>query len=78
MPLIRSARVGWRFLGRQIFRTHRRLAAENVRSFKRRLRIWQESPPENLEQRLASWKGHAGQADAYHLLLSLGLEPGDS
>jgi retron-type reverse transcriptase len=68
-----SARLGWLFLGQRVFRTHRRLAAENVRNFKRRLRIWQITPPENLQQRLASWVGHASQADAHHLLLTLNL-----
>jgi retron-type reverse transcriptase len=67
------ARVGWPFLGQQVFRTHRRLVAGNVRSFKRRLRLWQEAPPENLEQRLASWVGHAKQADTHHLLQTLAL-----
>jgi retron-type reverse transcriptase len=67
------ARLGWRFLGQRVFRTHRLLAAENVRRFKRRLRHWQAAPPENLEQRLASWRGHAEQADTYHLVRSLGL-----
>jgi len=67
------ARVGWRFLGQQIFRTHRLLAAENVRRFKKRQQIWRKSPPDNLEQRLASWKGHAGQADTYRLLQAMEL-----
>jgi retron-type reverse transcriptase len=67
------ARVGWRFLGQQVFRTHRLLAPANVRSFKKRLRYWQESPPENLVHRLASWAGHAAQADTYRLLQTLGL-----
>ena len=37
------------------------------------MRRWQTSPLENLEQRLASWRGHAQQADTYHLLQSFGL-----
>jgi hypothetical protein len=71
---IYPARVGWRFLGQRIFCTHRRLSSKNLRKFKRRLRIWQKSPPENLPQRLASWVGHAQQADTYRLLLVLGLK----
>jgi retron-type reverse transcriptase len=67
------ARVGWHFLGQQVFRTHRLLAPANVRHFKKRLRIWQDSPPENMQQRLASWVGHAAQADTYRLLQALGL-----
>lgn len=70
------ASVGWHFLGQQVFRTHRRLAAENVRSFKRRLKMWRESPPENLPQRLASWVGHAAQANTHHLLKILDLLDG--
>ncbi|MBV6506433.1 MAG: hypothetical protein ILNGONEN_02010 [Syntrophorhabdaceae bacterium] len=67
------AHVGWKFLGQRIFRTHRLLVAENVRRFKKRQRMWQEFPPDNLAQRLASWKGHAEQADTFRLLKSLGL-----
>ncbi|MEK7728837.1 MAG: reverse transcriptase domain-containing protein [candidate division KSB1 bacterium] len=70
---IYPARVGRHFLGQKVFRTHRLLAAVNVRSFKTRLRGWQESAPENLEQRLASWQGHAEQADTFRLRAALGL-----
>lgn len=66
-------RCGQRFLGQRVFDTHRRLDAENVRKFKQRLRRWRSSPPENLQQRLASWQGHARQADTHALLESLGL-----
>lgn len=59
------------FLGQVIFQTHRRLDADNVRRFKKRLRIWRDFPPENLAQRLASWIGHARQADTFYLLKSL-------
>jgi hypothetical protein len=57
-----------------VFQTHRRLASDNVRKFKQRMRKWKKHPPKNLRQRLASWIGHAGQADTYSLLKSLGLE----
>lgn len=66
------SRIGWPFLGQQVFRTHRRLSSKNVRRFKRHLRKWRVSPPDNLIQRLASWSGHARQADTFHLLQSLG------
>ncbi len=66
-------RIGWQFLGQRIFPTHRRLSSKNVRSFKQRLQEWRKSPPGNMIQRLASWTGHAAQADTYHLLQSLGL-----
>ena len=67
------AAVGNRFLGQVVFRTHRRLASNNVRKFKKRKRKWDRHPPKNLRQRLDSWVGHAGQANTYSLLLSLGL-----
>jgi hypothetical protein len=65
------ARVGWRFLGQRVFRTHRWLIAENVRRMKRRLRRWESNPPENMEQRLASWLGHAMQADTFQLVKNM-------
>lgn len=65
------SRIGWRFLGQQVFQTHRRLASQNVRTFKRRLSAWIRKPPENFQQRLASWLGHAAQADAYRLVEKL-------
>ncbi len=70
---IYPSKIGWHFLGQKIFRTHRRLTSENVRKFKSRLKKWRKNPPDNLTQRLASWKGHASQADCYFLLKSLRL-----
>lgn len=64
---------GGNFLGQRVFLLHRRLAAKNVRAFTSRLRRWRKSPPENFEQRLASWRGHAEHADAHGLLGALGL-----
>ncbi len=64
---------GGNFLGQRIFLLQRRLAAKNVRAFTSRLRRWRKSPPENFEQRLASWRGHAEQADAHGLIRALGL-----
>jgi len=61
---------GLRFLGQLVYRTHRRLPGDNVRRFRRRLRTWEQHPPENLEQRIASWVGHAQQADTEELLRS--------
>ncbi|MDQ1353938.1 MAG: hypothetical protein QG657_4247 [Acidobacteriota bacterium] len=65
---------GGRFLGQLVYCTHQRLASDNVRKFKKKLRRWKKHPPQNLQQRLASWLGHAGQADTYLLLKSLGLD----
>lgn len=68
------AKTGNRFLGQVVFPTHRRLVSANVRKFKKRLRKWEIQPPANLQQRLASWVGHARQANTFSLLVSLGLE----
>lgn len=62
------------FLGQLVFRTHRRLVSKNVRKFKKRKRKWDKYPPKNIQQRLASWVGHAGQANTHSLLISLGFE----
>lgn len=70
---IYPASVGYRFLGQLVFPTHRRLESKNVRKFKKKLRKWQKCPPENLQQRMASWIGHAKQANTFSLLNSLGL-----
>lgn len=66
--------INYRFLGQVIFKTHRLLPSENVRKFKKCLKIWQDAPPDNLRQRIASWAGHARQADTYYLRESLHLE----
>ena len=64
--------VGSRFLGQIVYRSHRRLVGENVRRFRKRLRNWQCRPPQNVQQRVASWVGHAKQADTRGLLESFG------
>lgn len=63
--------VGGRFLGQIVFSNLRRLTGENVRKFEKRRRRWQRHPPENVEQRLASWLGHARQADTAALIRTL-------
>lgn len=68
---IYPSEIGYGFLGQIVFQPHRRLAGKNVRRFKKRLRVWQHSPPDNMQQRIASWVGHAGQADAKDLLQCL-------
>ena len=65
------ARSGNRFLGQVVYWTHRRLAGDKVRRFRKRLFKWEKTPPENLQQRIASWVGHAKQADTQALLKSL-------
>lgn len=60
-----------RFLGQVVSRTRRRLPGENVRRFRRRLQKWRKCPPENMDQRIASWLGHAKQANTMGLLRTL-------
>jgi len=68
---IYPAEIGRRFLGQVIFKTHRRLPYENVQRFRKRLREWVKVQPDGFEQRLASWLGHAGQANTYCLVKAL-------
>lgn len=65
--------IGYRFLGQIVFKTYRLLPSANVRKFKKRLKQWSKNPPENQQQRIASWVGHASQANTFGLLKSLGL-----
>ena len=64
---------GIRFLGYRVFPTHRLLAKENVRRFRRRVRGMQEDYAAGrvsyaeIYQRLMSWIGHARQANTYRL-----------
>ena len=60
-----------RFLGQIVCQSHRRLTGENVRRFRKRLHSWARRPPANLRARVASWIGHAQQADTRALLESL-------
>ena len=62
---------GYRFLGQVVFKTHRLLPGANVRKFKKRLNKWNKTQPINLQQRIASWMGHASQANTHYLLTSL-------
>ncbi len=64
---------GIRFLGYRVFPTHRLLPKENVRRFRRRLRLMQDDYTAGrvsigeVHQRLMSWNGHARQASTYRL-----------
>lgn len=64
---------GVSFLGQQVFRRFRLLKSENVRRFRKRLKknidLFQRNQLsiDKFEARLNSWKGHAAQADTYHL-----------
>jgi RNA-directed DNA polymerase len=70
--------VADRFLGQVVSRSCRRLTGENVRRFRRRLHSWERHPPVNLRARVASWVGHARQADTRGLLESLRRPSGDT
>lgn len=63
--------AGGRFLGQIVFPTHRRLTGENVRRFRKRLRKWLKHPPANMQQRIASWLGHARQANTTALIRAM-------
>ena len=68
---VSPCRIGGRFLGQVVYRSHRRLTGENVRRFRSRLLAWDRRPPGNPQARVASWIGHARQADTVALLKSL-------
>ena len=68
---------GIRFLGYRVFPTHRLLARENVRRFRRRMRRMQrEFAAERIgfdaiRPRIMSWTGHARHANTYRLRTEL-------
>ena len=70
-------RDGIRFLGYRVFTTHRLLAKENVRRFRRRMRWMQRSfadgrlPLEAIRPRIMSWISHARKANTYRLRADL-------
>jgi len=69
--MISSSAGESRFLGQVVKPSRRRLRGENVRKFTRRLKRWQAQPPQNVKRRIASWLGHARQADAAALIRAL-------
>jgi RNA-directed DNA polymerase len=81
---VTPVRAGLTFVGYRLWPSHRLLPKANVRRFRRRLRWmrrayaagrigWSEIGP-----RLASWIGHARQADSQHLRERLSAEWGFS
>jgi retron-type reverse transcriptase len=66
-------RQGVRFLGYRVHARYVTLVPQNVRRFRRRLRIWQRwyaqgrIEYEQVLPRLMSWAGHASQADTFRL-----------
>jgi retron-type reverse transcriptase len=70
---ITTANAGFTFLGYRVFPTHRRLDANNVRRFKRRLRRYDQAveegrmSPSQRSDRIRSWIAHARHADTGRL-----------
>ena len=68
---------GIRFLGYRVFPTHRLLAQENVRRFRRRMRWMQREFAagrigfDAIRPRIMSWIGHARHANTYRLRTDL-------
>lgn len=64
---------GVTFLGQRVFTTHRLLRNENVRRFRKRLRVnlqqfrMNQLKVDQLEAGWNAWLGHAAQANTYHL-----------
>ena len=66
---------GVNFLGYRIWPTHKLLRRQSVTRARRKIARFRAARDyESLQRFLASWLGHAGWADAHHLLTSLGLE----
>jgi retron-type reverse transcriptase len=67
--VVTTADAGFTFLGYRMFPTHRRLDADNVRRFKRRLRRYHQAVVEGRmsdserRDRIRSWIAHAQHAD---------------
>jgi retron-type reverse transcriptase len=70
---VTTANAGFTFLGYRMFPTHRRLDADNLRRFKRRLRQYHQAvaegrmPDEQRRDRIRSWIAHAQHADTVRL-----------
>jgi len=71
--LIAPVAAGFSFLGYRLFPTCRRVEADNVRRFKRRLRHYREAVTgglmsvENARHRVESWVAHVAHADTRRL-----------
>ena len=69
--------VGIEFLGQRVYPTHRLLKKSNVKRFCKRLKKFEsklangEMSHKEVQQRIASWMGHAKQADTFRLRCSL-------
>jgi retron-type reverse transcriptase len=77
---IRPSRAGCTFVGYRCWATHRLVRKRNVREFRRRVRWMREAYSareiqwDDIKPRLASWVGHARQANSERLLRRLSRE----
>ncbi len=77
---LRPSRVGLTFVGYRLWAGHRLVRKSNVREFRRRVRWMRRAYAawligwNDIKPRLASWFGHARQADSQRLLRRLSLE----
>jgi len=78
--IVRPVRCGLTFVGYRIWSSHRLLRKDNIRRFRRRVRWMREAYAQgridwdDIKPRLASWIGHARQANSRHLLRRLSRE----
>lgn len=72
---IQPAARGVNFVGYRIWATHKLLRRDSVTRARRKIRAYRAAGDHDRLQRfVASWTGHAGWADSFHLMRSLGLE----
>ena len=77
---IRPVRAGVTFVGFRIWPTHRIIRKDNIRRFRRRVGWMRKAYAcrlvnwEDVQPRLVSWMGHAGQADSRRLIRRLSKE----
>ncbi len=65
---------GVNFVGYRIWADHKLLRRQSVSDAKRKIRRYREhGDTDALDRFVASWRGHAGHADSYNLIRSLGL-----
>jgi retron-type reverse transcriptase len=77
---IKPSRLGLTFVGYRLWASHRLVRKSNVREFRRRVRWLRQAYAagvidwDDIKPRLASWIGHARQADSERLLRRLSRE----
>jgi hypothetical protein len=77
---VKPSRLGLTFVGYRLWASHRLVRKANVREFRRRVRWMRQAYAarvidwDDIKPRLASWIGHARQADSERLLRRLSRE----